>query len=82
MTRTMFWSLPAAAILAMAAGGAAPADAAKMKSKQPTARCDCSNCSAPHCPKPGGAGKSGDRYFFVDESGVIRGRKKPQLRAK
>jgi len=33
MTRTMFSALAAAAIIAMAAGGAAPADAAKVRSK-------------------------------------------------
>lgn len=53
MTCTMRWSLPFAAILAIAAGGVVPADAAEMKSKQPTVRCDCTNCSAPHCPRPG-----------------------------
>lgn len=31
MTRTTLWSLAAAALLAMAAGGAVPADAAKLK---------------------------------------------------
>lgn len=36
MTRAMLWSLAAAAILAMAAGGAVPADAAKGKRKLTT----------------------------------------------
>jgi hypothetical protein len=80
VTRTMLWSLPAAAILAMAAGGAVPADAAGMKSKQPVARCDCTNCSAPHCSKP--SGRTGDRFFFVDETGVIRSPRKQKLQAK
>lgn len=79
MKHTMLWSLPAAAILAMAAGGAVPADAAKIKSNQPAVRCDCTNCSAPHCPKSRG---SGDRSFFVDESGVIRSPRKRKLQAK
>ena len=48
--------LSSLAVVAMFATSAAPAASqAKMTGQQPVP-CDCSNCSAKHCPKPGGVG--------------------------
>jgi hypothetical protein len=69
MRRSMLWSLPAAAVLVIAAGGV-PADAAKLKSKQTAT----GNNSKP-------INRTGDRSFYVDETGILRPRKK-QLQTK
>lgn len=91
MTRLMLSSLAAAAIFAMAAGSAVSAEATKkpvmattknsapvasMKSRQPAVKCDCTNCSAPHC----GPGPSVRSFTILRPLAVDRDKKK--LRAK
>jgi len=53
MTRIMLSSL---AVVALLATSATPAASQAGLSGQQPVPCDCTNCSAEHCPKPGGAG--------------------------
>jgi hypothetical protein len=56
MTRTILSSL---AVVAMLATSATPAASQAGLSGQQPVPCDCTNCSAEHCPKPGGGGLLG-----------------------
>lgn len=51
MTRNILSAVAAAAMLAMST--APGASQAELSGQQPVP-CDCTNCSAEHCPKPGG----------------------------